>query len=146
MDRPVEITATGPGSGPRENSELGGRKYWVTAMEAIPPGGAVKFTAVRAPSTGGTGRFIAAALALGLIGGALAFGRRPRVAGPPRRGGGTSSAQGPRETLFAELVTVKDRHRPRAKPVGRADANTSTRRRLEASTSDLAALDDQRAG
>ena len=150
-DRPVDLTVTGPGVGPREARELGDRKYWVMAVEAIPAGGVLKFTIHGLPSTGSTGRAVSGVLALLLIASAVVFGRRPR--GGKGRSGPSAKEErlrltNLRETLFAELVNTE---RDRRKGAGEATPARDGERkqlvaRLERVYRDLAALDDQRAG
>ena len=47
----ANLTASGPGVGAREERTLGGKKYWVMAVDAIPAGGTLKFTLPGLPST-----------------------------------------------------------------------------------------------
>src|SRR3954453_23066378 len=71
------LTVTGPGVGAREERVLGGHKYWVMPVAAVPAGGAVTFTLSGLPSNESWGRTVAGVASLALIGAAIAFGRRP---------------------------------------------------------------------
>jgi hypothetical protein len=139
-----DIVITGPGVGPRETRELGGRKYWLARVEAVPPGGTLKLSISGLPTTSSTGRYVALALALALVAGAVFFGRRPdneaRQAASDERDRLTAR----REALFAELVAVEQSGR-----AGAPGAGPERRRelvgKLEGVYQQLAALDDQRA-
>ncbi len=145
------LTVSGPGIGARQERELGGRKYWVMPGDQIAPGGVLEFTMNGLPATDSTGRNVAGVLALLLIGGAVAFGRRPKAGK-----GGSKGSHGDdeaderdrlvdrREETFAELVTLerKAREGGGAAP---ADRRKQLVTRLEQIYRDLAALDEQRA-
>jgi hypothetical protein len=138
------LTVSGPGIGERQERELGGRKYWVMPVDAIPAGGAVSFVLGGLPSLDSAGRNAAGILALALVGAAIAFGRRPREAGKraqvaDQRGQLISR----REALYADLVALET--------TARGGAPTPPERRkqligrLEQVYRELAALDEQRA-
>jgi hypothetical protein len=152
-ERPVDITVTGPGIGPREARELGGRKYWVMPGEALPPGGVLKFTLHGLPSTDATGRVVAAVLSLLLVGSAVVLARRPKGTRPgvARAADERVRLTNLREALFAELVTNERARRANGGAGGEPASEPSSERkqlvaRLERVYRDLAALDDQRAG
>jgi len=65
------LTVSGPGVGQREERVLGGHKYWVMSLPAVPAGGAIKFTLSGLPSTDSSGRWFAGALSVALV---LGFG------------------------------------------------------------------------
>ena len=52
----VGLTVSGPGVGAREERVLGGHKYWVVPVAAIPAGGTLTFTLSGLPSTPNGGR------------------------------------------------------------------------------------------
>jgi hypothetical protein len=132
----------------RQDRDLGGKKYWLMRGEAIPPGGTLRFTARGLPAPDQTGRIVSGVLALGLMLGAVVFGRRP--------GGGAAASkeQSARETLiqrrerlFAELVAVEGKRASAG--AGVAGAVKAERddlvRKLEGVYRELAALDERRA-
>jgi hypothetical protein len=139
------LTVSGPGVGERQERELGGRKYWVMPVEAVPPGGAVSFVLDGLPSTDATGRNAAGILALALVGAAVAFGRRPREAGKraqvaDQRGQLVSR----REALYADLVVLETSARGGGAPPA-PERRKQLIGRLEQVYRELAALDEQRA-
>ena len=142
------LTVSGPGVGPREERVLGGHKYWVMSLPAVPAGGAVKFTLTGLPSTDASGRWFAGAVSLALVFGACVFGRRPGAGG--KRGGGPTVAEerkrliAKRETLFVELVALERAARVTDKPVP-VDQRRQLVTRLEEVYQDIAALDKPRA-
>lgn len=138
------LTVSGPGIGDRRERELGGRKYWVMPVDAVPPGGAVSFTMDGLPSTDATGRNVAGMLALALVASAFAFGRRPS--------GGVKTARVAderaqlverRETLYADLVGLETTARRGGGPAP-PDRRKQLITRLEQIYRELAALDEQR--
>jgi hypothetical protein len=137
------LTVTGPGIGEREERELGGRKYWVMPAGPIAPGGVLAFTLNGLPSTDSTGRNVAGILALMLIAGAFAFGRRPGSGG---RDGDVADERNQlvdkRESTFAELLALERAARDQGAPPP-ADRRKQLVGRLEQIYRDLAALDDR---
>ena len=157
----------------RQDRELGDKKYWLMRGEAIPPGGTLRFNVQGLPAPDSTGREVAAALALALVGATVVLARKEKVAGKRGPvGGGTPRQAGPtddraelvrrRERLFQELITMETRSRALAEaPNQPRDANgggeaggsraaqPSARadlvQKLEAIYRDLATLDEQRA-
>lgn len=132
----------------RQERELSGKKYWLMRGEAVPPGGTLRFTARGLPAPSQTGRVVSGALALGLMLGAVVFGRR--------RGGGAAASkeQSARETLiqrrerlFADLVAAEGKRASAG--AGVASAIKAERddlvRKLEGVYRELAALDERRA-
>jgi hypothetical protein len=145
------LTVTGPGIGERQERELGGRKYWVMPGGEIAPGGVLEFTMNGLPSTDATGRNVAGVLALLLVGGAIVFGRRPKINGKTdgkgSKGGGGSERDllvDRREEAFAELVAL-ERTAREAGGAAPGDRRKQLVGRLEQIYRDLAALDEQRA-
>jgi hypothetical protein len=138
------LEVSGPGVGARESREVNGHKYWVMPGSAVPPGGIMKFTVTGLPSTDHTGRVIAAVLAIGLLGAAVVFARRPQ--GEARRAAVNERDRltARREALFTELVAVERQAR-----AGAVGATPERRRelvgKLEGVYQQLAALDEQRA-
>jgi hypothetical protein len=142
------LTITGPGVGPREERPLGGRKYWVMQVEAVPPGGTLTFTLHGLPATDATSRNVAGVLALLLVGGAVWFGRRPSQAGRP---GGPAAAENARarlvdrrEALFAALVALEQDARASGSAAP-GDRRKQLVGELEQVYRQLAATDEQRA-
>jgi hypothetical protein len=139
-----DISITGAGVGPRESRELGGRKYWLARVEAVPPGGTLKLTITGLPSTSSTGRTVAGLLALALALGTVVFGRRPEGEAHQAASDERDRLTARREALFAELVAVEQAARS-----GAVGAGPERRRelvgKLEGVYQQLAALDDQRA-
>jgi hypothetical protein len=104
------------------------------------------------PSTDSTGRNVAGVLALLLVGGAIAFGRRPKAGGSASRGDdgpGEASERDRlvdrREETFAELVALERKAREGSGGAPPADRRKQLVTRLEQIYRDLAALDEQRA-
>jgi hypothetical protein len=139
------LSISGPGIGERQERELGGHKYWVMPVQAIPPGGALSFTIEGLPATDDTGRDVAGGLTLALVAGAFAFGRRPKASG--RRGGATDDRErliDRRETLYADLVILEAAARRGGGPAP-ADRRKQLVTRLEQVYRELAAFDEPRA-
>jgi hypothetical protein len=140
----ANLNITGPGVSARESRELNGRKYWVAAIEALPPGGALKLTLSGLPSTDATGRIVAGVLALALVAGAFAFGRRPKDQTRHAADSERERLGARREALFTELVAVEQSARQQ-----KSDDVTARKRtligQLEIVYQQLAALDEQRA-
>jgi hypothetical protein len=143
------LTVTGPGIGERQERELGGRKYWVMPVGEIAPGGVLEFTLNGLPATDSTGRYVAGVLTLLLIGGAVAFGRRPKVGGKGSKADDDASERDQlvdrREETFAELVALERKAREGSGGAPPADRRKQLVTRLEQIYRDLAALDEQRA-
>ncbi len=138
------LSVSGPGIGPRQDRELGGRKYWVMPVDAVPPGGVVSFTLSGLPSTDPTGRNVAGVLTLLLIGGAFAFGRPPGGRGQTARVGDERERLiDRRENLYAELITLEASARAGAAPP--PERRRQLVGRLEQVYRELAALDEPRA-
>jgi hypothetical protein len=139
------LMVTGPGVGARESRELSGRKYWISPVEAIAPGGVLQLSITGLPSTDATGRIVAGGLALGLIGAAIAFGRRPQ--GEARRAASNERERltARREALFAELVAVEQAGRSGASAASAPERRRDLIGKLEGIYQQLAALDEQRA-
>jgi hypothetical protein len=139
------LTVSGPGVGERQERELGGRKYWVMPVDAIPPGGAVSFVLDGLPSTDASGRNAAGILALALVAAAIAFGRRPQEAGKRAQ---VADQRGQlvdrREALYADLVALEATSRSGGAPAP-AERRKQLVGRLEQVYRELAALDEQRA-
>jgi hypothetical protein len=146
----TSLTVSGPGVGPREERVLGGHKYWVMSLAAVPAGGAVKFTLTGLPSTDSSGRWFAGAVSLALVFGACVFARRPPSGAGGKRGPGHSAAEervrlvAKREALFGELVALERAARATDKPVS-VDQRRQLVTRLEEVYQDIAALDKPRA-
>jgi len=139
------LSVSGPGVGERQERELGGRKYWVMPVEAVPPGGSVSFTLEGLPSTDATGRNAAGLLALALVVSAFAFGRRPKEVGQgPRLADQREELIGKREALYSDLVTLEATARGGSGPAP-VDRRKQLIARLEQIYRELAALDEQRA-
>jgi len=147
------LTVSGPGVGQREERVLGGHKYWVMSLAAVPPGGAVKFTLSGLPSTDSSGRWFAGAVSLALVFGACVFARRPTSGAGGKRGAGgvaqTAAEEkdrlvAKREALFGELVALERAARVVDKPAP-ADQRRQLVTRLEEVYQDIAALDKPRA-
>ena len=139
------LSISGPGVGERQERELGGRKYWVMPVDAVPAGGALSFTIDGLPSTDETGRDVAGLLALGLVASAFAFGRRPKVSDKDGRAADQREQLiGKRETLYADLVALEATARGAGGPAP-PDRRKQLVTRLEQIYRELAALDEQRA-
>ena len=136
------IEVTGPGVGARESRDLSGHKYWVMPGTAIPPGGAMSFTVKGLPSTDHTGRTIALVLALGLLGAAIVFARRPKDETRRAAVSERDRLAARREALFVELVAVERQARS-----GAVGATPERRRelvgKLEGVYQQLSALEEQ---
>jgi hypothetical protein len=143
-EQATNLNITGPGVGERQERELSGRKYWLSTIEAVPPGGALRLTVTGLPSTDATGRIVSAVLALALVAGAFAFGRRPQDQARRAAGNERERLGARREALFAELLAVEQSARQQ-----RTDDAAARRRaligQLETIYQQLAALDEQRA-
>ncbi len=143
------LSVIGNGVGARQERELGGRKYWVMPVEAVPPGGKLAFTLRGLPSTDSTGRNVAGVLALGLIVAGFAFGRRPESG---RAGGGAGRRESDseraklidkREVLFTSLVSLE--RETRANGGAADDRRKQLVADLEQVYRRLAAMEEQRA-
>jgi hypothetical protein len=138
------LSVTGHGVGPRESRELGGKKFWVSPVEAIPPGGVLRLSITGLPSTDATGRVVSAVLAIALILTAILFARRPideaKVAADRERERLTAR----REALFAELVAVEQDVRAGKGGDGK-NRRSGLVNELEGVYQQLAGLDEQRA-
>jgi len=135
----------------RQDREFGGKKYWLMRGEPIPPGGTLRFTVHGLPATDPTGRIVSGALALGLIAGSIALGRR--------RGGPAGASKEPtardklvqrREKLFAELMSAEEKRLALSSAGAAATPAAAVKverdelvRKLEGVYRELAALDDQ---
>jgi hypothetical protein len=139
------LSASGPGVGAREERTLGGHKYWVMPVAAAPAGGAITFTLAGLPSTDGSGRWLAGALSLALVIGAVVFGRRPKT-GAAKHSPAEARARlvDKRETLFNELVALERTARAAGAPAP-ADQRRQLVARLEEVYQQIAALDEPRA-
>jgi len=138
------LTVSGPGIGDRQERELGGRKYWVMPVEAVPPGGVLAFTMEGLPSTDATGRNAAGILALALVASAFAFGRRTSGGGKTARvADERAQLIERRETLYADLVGLETTARAGGGPAP-PDRRKQLVTRLEQIYRELAALDEQR--
>jgi hypothetical protein len=144
------LSVSGPGIGPRQARELGGRKYWVMPMGPIPAGGVLSFTLTGLPATDRTGQWVAGGLALALIGGAFVFGRKPRAGGKKGAGPGATTEDTRdrlierREASFAELLALERSARAAGSPAS-PDQRKQIVGRLEQIYRDLAALDERQA-
>jgi hypothetical protein len=142
------LSVSGPGVGAREERQLGGRKYWVMPVEAVPPGGTLTFTLHGLPATDATARYVAGVLALLLVAAAVAFGRRPSQGGRAARAAGGDEARGRlidrREALFSALVTLEQEARA-ASAAPPAERRKQLVGELEQVYRQLAAADEQRA-
>jgi hypothetical protein len=139
------ISIHGPGIGGRQERELGGKKYWVMPVEAVPPGGALSFTIGGLPATESTGRNVAGVLALALVAGAVLFARRPSGgAGPVVAPDAREKLVERRESLFSDLVALEAAARASGKAAP-ADRRQQIVTRLEGVYRELAALDQPRA-
>lgn len=147
------LTVSGPGVGQREERVLGGHKYWVMSLPAVPAGGAIKFTLSGLPSTDSSGRWFAGALSLALVFGACVFARRPTSGAGGKRGVGGAGQTvaeerkrlvGEREALFSELVALERAARGMDRPAP-ADQRRQLVTRLEQVYQDIAALEKPRA-
>ena len=131
----------------RQPRELQGKKYWLMRGAPIPPGGVLRFTVRGLPAADHTGRIVAAALALLLVGGAVVFGRRG-AAGKAKAGSERERLVDRREHLFADLVALEDRRDASGDDVAKR-ANRSERdelvRKLEGVYRELAAADERHA-
>ena len=138
------LSVSGPGVGPREARELGGRKYWLARVEGVPAGGVLRLSIAGLPSTSSTGRTVAATLALALVAAAVAFGRRPKDEAREAASNERERLAARREALFAELVAVEQS----ARAGGPAAPGPERRRQLvgelEGVYQQLATLDEQR--
>jgi hypothetical protein len=145
-EQSTRLSANGPGIGAPQARDLNGKKYWVMPIEAIPRGGTLSFTITGIPFTDTTGRIVAGILALGLVGAAIVFGRRPRAAAGS--GAGPAGARDElierRESTFAELVALERDARAAGSPPA-ADLRRQIVSRLEQIYRDLAALDERQA-
>jgi len=141
------LTVSGAGVGTREERTVGGRKYWVMPVAAVPAGGAVTFTLSGLPSNESWGSTFAGVLSLALIGSAIAFGRRPKVGARGKQespGHVRARLIDRREALFSELVALERTARAAGTPTP-ADQRRQLVARLEQTYQDIAALDEPRA-
>ncbi|HZL20981.1 MAG TPA: hypothetical protein VFG23_24820 [Polyangia bacterium] len=138
------LTVSGRGIGERQERELGGRKYWVMPVDAVPPGGSVSFVLDGLPSTDATGRNAAGILALALVAAAIVFGRRPKEAGKRAQvADQREQLVDRREALYADLVAFETTTRGGGAPP--PERRKQLVGRLEQVYRELAALDEQRA-
>jgi hypothetical protein len=146
IDQKIDtIAASGPGVGSRQERTLGGHKYWVMPVAAVPPGGNLTFTLTGLPSNESSGRIVAAVLTLALIGCAIGFARRPSgSASHQSTHAGRRSLQARREDLFLELVALERSARASGTPAP-ADRRRQLIAQLEQIYQDIAALDEPRA-
>jgi len=137
----ASLAASGPGIGEREERVLGGHKYWVQPIAAVPAGGAVTFTITGLPSNDSGGRIAAAVLSLALVVCSIVFARRPR-AGAGKRSVADERVRlrDRREALFGELVALERTSRAAGTPAP-ADQRRQLVARLEQVYQDLAALE-----
>ena len=149
IDQKMEnLTAAGRGIGAREERSLGGKKYWVMPIEAIPPGGTLSFTLTGLPATGSRGRIFAGVLSILLVVSTFVFGRRPAAPGAAGKHKMAVDERtrliGMRESLFSDLVALERD----ARAAGTAAPDERRKQlvtRLEQVYRDLAALDEHRA-
>lgn len=137
------LSIEGPGISARQSRESNGRSYWVMGADAIPVGGALRFTVRGLPSIDRRGHLVSGTMALLLIASAIVFGRRPGK----RKAKVTDERErliARREAMFAELVAV-ERQRQREGAGGSTDKRDQLVGKLEGLYQDLAALDEQRA-
>ena len=141
------LTVSGPGVGPREERVLGGHKYWVMQVAAIPAGGALTFALSGLPSRSKFWHYFSGGLAAAMILLTIAFARRP--------GGGAAGKRASiveerarlvekREALFTELVSMERKARAAETPIA-AGQREQVVARLERVYQDIAALDEPRA-
>jgi hypothetical protein len=143
----LDIRVTGPGVSEREERTLNGKKYWVMGVQGAPAGGMMRFTLHGLPSTDSSGRIVAGGLALLLIVGAIALGRRPRsAAGPSGRPSEDERSRlvDRREALFSSLVALEQEARA-AGTAPPAERRKQLVTELEQVYRRLAAQDEQRA-
>jgi hypothetical protein len=137
----ASLAASGPGIGEREERVLGGHKYWVQSIAAVPAGGALTFTITGLPSNDSGGRTLAGVLSLALAFSTVVFARRPRAAGGKRTAADERTRlRERREALFGELVTLERTSRAAGAPAP-ADQRRQLVARLEQVYQDLAALE-----
>lgn len=144
----------------RQERDFQGKKYWLMRGHPIPPGGTLRFTVHGLPAPDNTGRIIAGALALLLVGAAAFFARRPPQAGDGKDGKGRKDDGKPsserdrliqrRERLFTDLLAREGRRVTDndLSPAARASAKTERdelMRKLEGVYRELATLDERRA-
>jgi hypothetical protein len=138
------LELTGPGVGQRESREVNGRKYWVMAGAAVPPGGELRFTLTGLPSLDHTGRIVALVLALALLAAGILFSWwRPQTEARRAVVSERDRLTARREALFAELVAVERQAR-----AGAIGATPERRKdlvgKLEGVYQQLAALEEQK--
>jgi hypothetical protein len=140
------LTVSGPGVGAREERLVGGHKYWVMPVAAVPAGGALTFTLSGLPSNDSGGRWFAGVVSLALVLSAVVFGRRPAggPAGKPTAAEEHARLVKKREALFTDLVRLERAARVADKPVP-ADERRQLVAQLEQVYRDIAALDEPRA-
>lgn len=141
------LTASGPGVGAREERVLGGHKYWVMPLAAVPPGGTLKFTLSGLPSTPAGGRIASGVLSMLMLGATIVFARksRERASG---KGGSVADEKArliaKREALYGELVSLERTARAAGMPAPAAQREQIVAQ-LERVYQDIAALDESRA-
>jgi hypothetical protein len=143
----VGLTVSGPGVGAREERVLGGHKYWVMPVAAIPAGGTLTFTLSGLPSTPNGGRIASGILSLMMIGGTVLFARRPHGGAGGKRASIVEERARlveKREALFTELVSMERKARATETPIA-AGQREQVVARLERVYQDIAALDEPRA-
>jgi len=134
----------------KQAREVQGKKYWLMHGEPIAPGGVLQFTVRGLPAPDNTGRIISGVLALSLVGGAIAFGRKPPGAAASKDQSERERLVQRREKLFAELVTVEGRRSGDGAAGVPSSAATKLERddlvrKLEGVYRELAAVDERRA-
>jgi hypothetical protein len=143
----VGLTVSGPGVGAREERVLGGHKYWVVPVAAIPAGGTLTFTLSGLPSTPNGGRIASGILSLLMIGGTVLFARRPHGGAGGKRASIVEERARlveKREAIFTELVSMERKARAAETPIA-AGQREQVVARLERVYQDIAALDEPRA-
>lgn len=132
----------------KQPRELDGKKYWLMRGAPIPPGGVLRFTVRGLPAPDNTGRIVAAALALLLVGSAVVFGRKDAAAPAAKAESERERLVSRRERLFADLVSLEARRTAAADEAAKGAAKTERDdlvRKLEGVYRELAAADERRA-
>jgi len=138
----------------KQPRELQGKKYWLMRGAPVPPGDLLRFTIRGLPAPDNTGRVIAGVLALLLVGGAIAFGRKGEATPAAKAESERERLVVRRERLFADLVTLEDRRAQNGAgdTTGEETARRALKterdelvRKLEGVYRELAATDERRA-